>query len=41
MIGFLEEAALHMDLKQGSNMAYSAGKQHCKMDIFKFLTWTN
>lgn len=28
MIGFLEEATLQMDLKQGSDMVFSTGKQH-------------
>ena len=28
MIGFLEEATLQMDLKQGSDMVFSSGKQH-------------
>lgn len=28
MIGFLEEATLQMDLKQGSDMVFSTGEQH-------------
>lgn len=28
MIGFLEEATLQMDLKQGNDMVFFTGKQH-------------
>jgi hypothetical protein len=41
MIGFLEEATLQMDLKQGSDVVLSTGKAaQRKMVVFKLFTWT-
>lgn len=34
MIGFLEETALQMDLKQGSDVVFSTGEQHCVRWLF-------